>query len=111
MESTGPDRYAEVFSRGAEKKVKSHAQEIKKLHAKIGQLAVEQDFFGQGLRALNQARRKGLADLDHPRLSIVKKCTLLGICRSTYYYQPKGESAENLALMRVMQPKYLQSPF
>ena len=38
---------AEVFSRGAEKKAKSHAQEIKELHAKIGQLTVERDFLAK----------------------------------------------------------------
>lgn len=49
--------------------------------------------------------------IDHPRLSIVRQCALLGIGRSTYYYQPKGESAESLALMRLMDAKYLLSPF
>ncbi len=48
--------------------------------------------------------------VDHPRLSIVRQCGLLGIGRSTYYYRPKGESAESLALMRLMDTKYLQSP-
>lgn len=31
--------------------------------------------------------------------SIAQQCTLLGLAHSSYYYQPVGESAENLALM------------
>lgn len=37
----------EVFSRGSEKRAKSHEQEIKELHAKIGQLTVERDFLAK----------------------------------------------------------------
>lgn len=48
--------------------------------------------------------------VDHQRLSIVKHCGLLGIGRLTYDYRPKGESTESLALMRLMNAKYLQSP-
>lgn len=48
--------------------------------------------------------------VDHARLSIVRQCSLLGIYRSTYYYRPKDESAENLGLMRLIDEKYLQSP-
>ncbi len=31
--------------------------------------------------------------------------------RSTYYYQPAGESAENLGLMRLIDRQYLETPF
>ena len=33
-------------------------------------------------------------------LSLSRQCVLLGVSRSSLYYRPKGESAENLALMR-----------
>ncbi|PHP64514.1 IS3 family transposase, partial [Zhengella mangrovi] len=33
-------------------------------------------------------------------LSIGKQCKLLSISRSSFYYQPKGETALNLMLMR-----------
>jgi putative transposase len=36
---------------------------------------------------------------------------LLGLARSTCYYRPAGESAENLALMRAIDEQYLRSPF
>ena len=37
---------------------------------------------------------------DHPSLSLSRHCRLLSIGRSSLYYEPKGESAATLALMR-----------
>ena len=37
---------------------------------------------------------------DHPDLSLSRQCQVLAISRSSFYYAPKGESPENLALMR-----------
>jgi putative transposase len=36
---------------------------------------------------------------------------LLGLPRSTYYYQPRPESAENLCLLRRLDELYLECPF
>jgi len=52
-----------------------------------------------------------MVELGHPDLSIRRQCELLGLDRSTYYYQPSGESAENLALMRRIDEIYVQYPF
>ncbi|MCI0422854.1 MAG: DDE-type integrase/transposase/recombinase, partial [Acidobacteria bacterium] len=35
----------------------------------------------------------------------------MGLARSTWYYRPAGESAENLALMRRIDEQYLRTPF
>ena len=50
-------------------------------------------------------------ELEHPELSIARQCALLGLSRSTRYYRPVGESAENLALMRRIDELYLRFPF
>jgi putative transposase len=44
-------------------------------------------------------------------LSVSRQCELLGLPRSTCYYRPGGESAENLALMRRIDELYLKRPF
>jgi len=44
-------------------------------------------------------------------LSIVQQCELLGLARSTYYYEPVPESAENLQVMRVLDEQYTRTPF
>jgi putative transposase len=43
-------------------------------------------------------------------LSLEKQCHLLGLARSTFYYEPIPESAENLVLMRIMDELYLADP-
>jgi len=44
-------------------------------------------------------------------LSIAAQCELLGIPRSSYYYEPVPESQENLRLMRLIDQQYLATPF
>ena len=49
-------------------------------------------------------------DAEHPGLSVRRQCELLGLNRSSWYYEPLGESAENLALMRRIDEQYLKTP-
>jgi putative transposase len=44
-------------------------------------------------------------------LSIARQCALVELARSTWYYRPVGESAENLVLMRRIDEQYLRTPF
>ena len=48
---------------------------------------------------------------DHRSLSVARQCELLSLPRSSLYYRPKGESAENLELMRLIDEAYTQWPF
>ena len=50
-------------------------------------------------------------DPDHPQLSVRRQCELLGLNRSSWYYEPLGVSAENLALMRQIDEQYLKTPW
>ena len=52
-----------------------------------------------------------MVDHQHPSLSIVRQCRLLGISRSGLYYQPKGISEEDLTLMKLIDRQYLATPF
>ena len=47
----------------------------------------------------------------HARLSVRRQCELLGLNRSTWYYEPAPESTTNLALMRLIDEQYLRTPF
>jgi putative transposase len=49
--------------------------------------------------------------LTDKQLSITVQCELLGINRSSFYYKPVEESEENLAIMRVLDEQYLNTPF
>ena len=46
----------------------------------------------------------------HDKLSITQQCQLLGLPRSTYYYQPQPFNDEELALLRLMDEQYLKTP-
>ncbi len=47
----------------------------------------------------------------HERISIARQCALVGLARSSYYYQGAGESVENLRLMRLLDEQYTRTPF
>ena len=49
MEAPGEhEGLVEVFSKGAERRVRDHEGEVRDLHAKIGELIVERDFLSRG---------------------------------------------------------------
>ena len=43
--------------------------------------------------------------------TVTRQCELLSICRSTLYYRPAPETAENLVLMREIDQLHLERPF
>jgi hypothetical protein len=47
----------------------------------------------------------------HPELSIRRQCELLGVNRAGLYYEPVGESEENVLLMRLLDEQYTRAPF
>jgi transposase InsO family protein len=55
--------------------------------------------------------RRSLIEPEHAELSVRRQCTLLELARSTCYYEPGGEGAENLALMRRIDELYVRWPF
>ena len=52
-----------------------------------------------------------MVDSQHSELSIRRQCQLLGLPRTSYYYQPAGESPLNLELMRCIDEQFLKTPF
>jgi putative transposase len=54
-----------------------------------------------------------LVEPDNRDLSIRRQCELLGVVRSSYYYQPQREeeTKENLAYMRLIDEQYMRTPF
>ena len=53
-------------------------------------------------RAVVQASSEG---------SVQTRCQALGLARSSYYYQPRGESALNLELMRLLDEEFTRYNF
>ncbi|WP_424579372.1 IS3-like element ISRj2 family transposase [Bradyrhizobium sp. USDA 241] len=84
--------------------------DLKALHAKIGELALENGFFVRRAYQGGPAERKAMIDRDHD-LSIVRQAKVLKLARSTVYYEPRPVSAEDLALMRRLDELHLDYPF
>lgn len=47
----------------------------------------------------------------HPKLTVSRQCELLGLPRSSFYYEPRPVSPEQLELMRAIDELYLAYPF
>jgi putative transposase len=47
----------------------------------------------------------------HPKLSIVRQCELVGLNRSSWYYEPVPESAEDLALKALIDRIFTDAPY
>ena len=60
---------------------------------------------------MSRVERKAMIAPDRPGLSLSRQCRLVSISRSSFYYAPKEESAENLALMRRIDGLFLKYPF
>src|SRR5665213_3913540 len=52
-----------------------------------------------------------LVDRHQEDISIRRQCELLGVNRAGLYYEPLGESEENLTLMRLLDEQYTRTPF
>ncbi len=60
---------------------------------------------------MRRSERLSLINREHPKLSLVRQCSLLRISRSSLYYQPAPASEEDLAMMALMDRQYLKTPF
>ena len=52
-----------------------------------------------------------MIERTHPKLSVGTQCRLLSISRSSFYYEPQGETAMNLDLMLLVDKQFLETPF
>ncbi len=52
-----------------------------------------------------------MVEAEHAEISVRRQCELLDVNRSSLYYEPAGESEENLLLMRLIDEQYTRAPF
>ena len=56
-------------------------------------------------------QKRALIEPEHPDLSVVRQCTLVGLPRSSLYYESSADNTENLHLMRLIDEQYTRTPF
>jgi putative transposase len=114
-------RAKEIFATPEDKASKpspsASPEAVKELHAKIGQLTIENDprlredkLFILKASSLDRMTRLSMVE-NRSDLPVFRQCELLSLPRSSYYYAPKGESEANLSLMRAMDEQFLKTPF
>ncbi|WP_439800398.1 IS3 family transposase [Shimia thalassica] len=104
------ENMATAFTRRGSAPEQVSAAKVDKLHSKIGQLVVERDFLVDASQQLPRNARQKMVSKDH-KLSKRRQCALLTLSRSNLYYEPKGESAENLRFMEIIDKQFLETPW
>ncbi|MEI9983882.1 MAG: IS3 family transposase [Aliidongia sp.] len=104
------DGAAGVFSGGVAIPEAVAAVDLKTLHAKIGELALENDFLFRRAHQGRHAERKAMIDREHD-LPLVRQAEILKLSRSGLYYQPRPVPPADLAIMRRMDELHLDYPF
>ncbi|WP_429923254.1 IS3 family transposase [Agrobacterium vitis] len=99
-----------VFGDEAKTEPAAPTVDIKTLHAKIGELTLENDFLGRSARQGGIAGRKEMIDRVH-KLSVSRQAKLLGFSRGSVYYLPRPVPDGDLALMRRIDELHLDYPF
>lgn len=52
-----------------------------------------------------------MIEVSNQQLSLRRQCQLLGLARSSFYYEPQPESEADLLLMRLLDEQYTHTPF
>ena len=104
------ERLPEVFARKADQNAQEAKAREDELYRKIGQLEMELDWLKKKLASSSVEERRRMIEPEHPGLTIVTQCELLGLARASYYHQPEPETDQNLQLMRVIDETYLAYP-
>jgi putative transposase len=106
---TAIEQLPELFVDGRTRKTGNGETDNDALYQEIGRLKVELDWLKKKSACSTNDLR--LVDRDHAEFSVRRQCELLGVNRSGLYYQPVGESEENLRLMRLLDEQYTRVPF
>ena len=60
---------------------------------------------------MSRVRRLGVIDRGHPKLSLVRQCSLLGVSRSSVYCRHAEVDEYDLEVMSLIDRQYLATPF
>ena len=99
-----------LFEGPASKADKCDEPSSSELYEQIGRLKIELDWIKIKWPS-TVAEKRSWIEVGDAQLSVRRQCELLGLHRSNLYYEAVPESAENLALMRLIDEEYLRHPF
>ena len=100
----------EAFSSKRKRSEVEQQNLVDELYKQIGQLTVERDWLKKTLCCPLEKKKIWIGSEESP-LSIRRQCELLGVNRSSWYYQPVGLNEYDLLLMRILDEQYTKTPF
>ena len=84
---------------------------VEPLYGAIGRLQMENALL-KNAGAIPLAQQRALVQATDPAAgSVIARCQALDLVRSSFYYQPRGESAQNLLLMRLLDKEFTRHNF
>jgi len=105
------DGASEVFTRGKKSKDKEDGQAKEaELFQQIGRLQMELEWLKKNHNCSDARELRKLVDHDHPELTDSRQCELLGLPRSSLYYQPVPVRESTLRIMARIDAFYLEDP-
>jgi putative transposase len=100
----------DVFSE-RRRNVDRQAEQLQaELYQEIGQLKVELDWLKKNL-ALSVEQKRMSIESTHLEISVLRQCELLGLARSSLYYESQRDDSYNELLMRLIDEQYTRTPF
>src|ERR1035437_6279781 len=104
------EQLPELFVDGRTRKGRNGEADSDALYEEIGRLKVELDWLKKK-SACSIEELRPLVERGHPEISVRRQCELLGVHRSGLYYEPVGESQENLLFLRLLDEQYTRARF
>ena len=98
------------------KAVKEYKDELVELRGKVdeyarvvGKITVERDWLQGKLKSLDLATKQSLVEVQADKISLLKQTQLLGISRSSFYYEPVVDE-KKIAIKEHIQKVYEEVP-
>ncbi|MCX7123543.1 MAG: transposase, partial [Gammaproteobacteria bacterium] len=76
--------------------------EVNELHRQLGKRTAELEWAAKKLLSLGYEKRKSLIESKLKGISVVRRCELLTINRSTHYYESAVDSGVKLAFLKAI---------
>ena len=104
------ERVPEVFQQSGSRVQDQEAEMVPELYQQIGRLQVELDWLKKNTN-LSVAERRAMIEPQDAPLSLSRQCELVGLPRSSFYYQPVAPDAFTLEVMHAIDRIYTDRPF
>lgn len=97
-----------IFS--TQKKKTEDIQQLDDLYRQIGEVTVQRDWLKKKTDVITLEVKRGLIEPAHHDLTIQLQCDLLGLPRSTIYYESHRDDTFNIMIMKEIDKLYTAHP-